>query len=150
LNTYTEKEKEEKKTRQDSMVFRKIFKDKRESISGRTNDDEGSIVISYDDRYDVLVTSALKNCDYDAAFTTSSPITTVAAAPSNNTANRSDSEDERQMDDDDDADAGWDTTIHVNENKYKATTTSTSASTGSNNEYTTTYSSWLTSCLNCV
>ena len=129
------------------MVFRKIFKDKRESISGRTDDDEGSIV-SYDDRYDVLVTSALKNCDYDAAFTTSSPITTAAAAPSNNTANKSDNEDERQMEDDDDA--GWDTTIHVNENKYKATTTSTSTSTGSNNEYTTTYSSWLTSCLNCV
>ena len=134
------------------MVFRKIFKNnKRESISCRIDDDEGSIVISYDDRYDVLVTSALKNCDYDAAFTTSSsPITTAAAAaPSKTTANnKSDNEDERQMEDDDDA--GWDTTIHVNENKYKATTTSTSISTGSNNEYTTTYSSWLTSCLNCV
>ena len=125
------------------MVFRKIFKNKRES-SCRIDDEES--IVSYDDRYDVLVTSALKNCDYDAAFTTSSPNTT-AAAPSN-TANKSDNEDERQMDDDDDA--GWDTTIHVNENKYKATTTSTSTSTGSNNEYTTTYSSWLTSCLNCV
>ncbi|OEU09669.1 hypothetical protein FRACYDRAFT_247925 [Fragilariopsis cylindrus CCMP1102] len=133
------------------VSFRKIFKNnKRESSSGRTDDDEGSIVISYDDRYDVLVTSALKNCDYDAAFTTSSsPITTAtvaAAGPSNNTANnKSDNEDERQMEDDDDDAGDWDTTIHVNENKYKATTTNIP-----NTSTNTTYSSWLTSCLNCV
>merc|ERR1712166_1544240 len=104
---------------QDNMVFRKIFKNNKrgKSSSGRIDDDEGSIVISYDDRYDVLVTSALKNCNYDAAFTTSSSPITTAAAPSN-TANKSDNENERQMDNDDDADAGWDTTIHVNEDKY--------------------------------
>jgi hypothetical protein len=156
---YREEEEEEAKTkdktiRQDNMVFRKVFKNKRslntsaQKSSYCTTDDEGSIDSNANnvDRYETnVMVTASKNYDYDAA---------AAAASSSTTADATNAAEDEGIDDnnmmlfgsrmmmDDDDDAGWDTTIHVNEKKYKTTTTTTTTMT--------TYSSWLTSCLNCV
>jgi hypothetical protein len=125
------------------------------------SDDEGSIdsTINNVDRYEInAMVASSKNYDYDDAVDASPATATAATA----TATATDEDDEQnninnnynnmnnmmmifgsRMMMDDDNDAGWDTTIHVNENEYKTTS--------SNSRTTANYSSWLaSSCLSCV